>query len=56
VSYRGLFDVNHVEKPLGPSPPGGLGHYAIVIVSTPQNHLVGTVVRLTQPLRFEHLL
>jgi hypothetical protein len=33
---------------------GGTGHYAIVIVSKPQNHLVGTVVRLTQPLRFGH--
>jgi hypothetical protein len=56
VSYHGLFSVNQVEKPLGPAPPGGLGHYAIVIVSNPQNHLVGTVVRLTQPLRFDHPL
>jgi len=54
VSYRGTFTIHEVEKPLGPTPPGGVGHYAIVIVSKPQGHLVGTVVRLTQPLRFGH--
>ncbi|HXQ74914.1 MAG TPA: hypothetical protein VN791_00360 [Acidimicrobiales bacterium] len=54
VSYKGTFTVDQVERPLGPAPPGGLGHYAIVIVSEPQNELVGTVVRLTQPLRFGH--
>jgi hypothetical protein len=54
VSYRGTFATHEVEKPLGPAPPGGVGHYAIVIVSKPQGHLVGTVVRLTQPLRFGH--
>jgi len=54
VSYKGTFGVDQVERPLGPAPPGGLGHYAIVIVSEPQNRLVGTVLRLTQPLRFGH--
>ena len=54
VSYRGTFDVAHVARPLGPPPPGGVGHYAIVIVSKPQNQLLGTVIRETQPLRFGH--
>jgi hypothetical protein len=54
VSYRGTFRVDGVERPLGRPPAGGVGHYAIVIVSNPQDHLLGTVVRLTQPLRFGH--
>jgi hypothetical protein len=54
VSYRGNFRLDQVQRPLGPAPPGGVGHYAIVIVSKPQNRLLGTVVRLTQPLRFGH--
>ena len=54
VSYKGTFRVDHVERPLGPAPVGGVGHYAIIIVSQPQNHLLGTVVRVTQPLRFGH--
>jgi hypothetical protein len=54
VSYKGTFSVDHVERPLGQPPAGGIGHYAIVIVSQPQNHLLGTVVRATQPLRFGH--
>lgn len=56
VSYRGNFTIDHVERPLGPPPVSGVGHYAIVIVSKPQNRLLGTVVRLTQPLRFGHLV
>jgi hypothetical protein len=54
VSYKGTFTMDQVERPLGPAPPGGVGHYAIIIVSKPQNHLLGTVLRLTQPLRFGH--
>jgi hypothetical protein len=54
VAFRGTFQVEDVERPLGPPPPGGVGHFAIVIVAKPQNHLVGTVVRSTQPLRFGH--
>jgi len=54
VSYKGTFRVDQVMRPLGAPPAGGVGHYAIVIVSKPQNHLLGTVVRLTQPLRFGH--
>ncbi len=52
VSYRGTFDADQVERLLGRPPAGGVGHFAIVIVSKPQNKLLGTVLRLTQPLRF----
>jgi hypothetical protein len=52
VSYRGTFRVDQVEQLLGPPPAGGVGHFAVVIVSKPQNKLLGTVVRLTQPMRF----
>jgi hypothetical protein len=48
VSYHGTFSPAEVQKPLGPPPIGGHGHFAIVIVAKPQNHLVGTVVRLLQ--------
>jgi hypothetical protein len=54
VSYRGTFRVDQVARPLGPPPAGGHGHFAIVIVSKPQNRLIGTVIRQTQPLRFGH--
>lgn len=56
VSYRGTFTVGQVEHPLGPAPADGVGHFAIVVVSKPQNRLLGTVLRRTQPLRFGHLL
>jgi len=56
VSYRGNYTVDQVERPLGRPPAGGVGHYAIVIVSRPQNKLLGTLVRLTEPLRFGHPL
>jgi hypothetical protein len=54
VSYRGRFTVEQVERPLGRAPQGGVGQFAIVIVSEPQKHLLGTVVRTTEPLRFGH--
>jgi hypothetical protein len=54
VSYRGYFRADQVDRPLGPPPPGGVGHFAIVIVAKPQNSLVGTVVTATEPLRFGH--
>ena len=54
VSYRGTFRFDQVERPLGQEPLDGVGFYAIVIVSNPQDHLLATVVRRTQPLRFGH--
>ena len=56
VSYRGRFGTDQVKRALGPPLGRGVGHYAIVIVSKPQNRLIGTVVRITQPLRFGHPL
>jgi hypothetical protein len=40
----------------GGRPAGGVGRYAIVVVSKPQNRLLGTIVRQTEPLRFRDLL
>jgi len=54
VSYRGNFRVDQVMRPLGAPPAGGHGRFAIVIVSKPQNRVIGTVIRQTQPLRFGH--
>jgi hypothetical protein len=54
VGYHGTFTVKSVKRPLGRPPPGGVGHFAVVIVSKPQNHLVGTLVRVKEPLRFQH--
>jgi hypothetical protein len=54
VSYHGTYGAGQVQGPLGPLPAGGIGHYAIILVSKPQNKLLGTVIRLTQPLRFGH--
>jgi hypothetical protein len=54
VSYKGTFRLDQVEKPVGRVPAGGVGRYAIVVVSKPQDKLIGTLVRLTQPLRFSH--
>ena len=56
VAYQGQFRPDQVERPFGPTPAGGVGRYAIVVVSKPQNRLLGTVVRQTEPLRFRDLL
>jgi hypothetical protein len=55
VSYRGMFRLSEVSKPAGRVPPSGQGHFAIVVVSTPQNRLLATFVLERQPLRFEHM-
>jgi hypothetical protein len=54
VSYRGVYGAGQVQRPLGTLPAGGIGHYAIILVSKPQNKLLATVLRLTQPIRFGH--
>jgi len=56
VAYQGRFRSDQVERPIGPRPAGGVGRYAIVVVSKPQNRLLGTIVRQTEPLRFRDLL
>jgi hypothetical protein len=55
VAYRGEFRPIQVERPAGPVPPGGVGHFAVVVVSTPQNRLIATVLLEREPVRFRHL-
>jgi len=55
VEYRGTFRLDQVERPIGHAPPGGVGRYAIVVVSRASNRLLATFVRATQPVRFRHM-
>lgn len=55
VSYRGTFRPSQVSRPAGKAPPSGVGHFAIVVVSTPQNQLLATFVLEKEPVRFRHL-
>jgi len=55
VSWKGTFRTSDVEHPLGAAPKGGVAHEALVIVSKPQNKLLGTVLRARKPVRFRDL-
>ena len=57
VSFQGRFTLAQVERPFGQSPAGGTGPVALVVVSTPANKLLGTLVlsRVPLPLRHEVL-
>ncbi|HTZ08958.1 MAG TPA: hypothetical protein VMB72_07790 [Acidimicrobiales bacterium] len=55
VGYKGRFRPDQVAKPAGPVPDSGVGHFAVVVVTTPQNTLLATVVLAKEPLRFLHL-
>jgi hypothetical protein len=55
VAYRGTYLSSQVERPAGRVPPSGVGHFAIVVVSTPQNVLLATFVLEKEPVRFRHL-
>jgi hypothetical protein len=55
VSYRGTFRPDQVKEPAGPIPPSGEGHFAVVVVSTPQNVVLATFVLQKEPVRFRHL-
>ena len=54
VSYRGEFRLDQVQRPAGRTPPGGVGHFAIVAVSLPRNVLLATIVLEHEPVRFRH--
>lgn len=54
VSFHGQFRLDQVEKPFGAAPPGGSGPVALVVVSTPQNQLLGTLVVDHEPLPLRH--
>ena len=51
VAYTGHFAASMVSKPLG-HPAGKL---AVVVVTTPGNKLLGTLVLTKIPVRFQHL-
>ncbi len=55
VEYRGDYRPSQVHRFAGKAPPSGVGHYAIVVVSTPQNVLLATFVLEKEPVRFRHL-
>ncbi len=55
VAYSGTFRRSQVERPAGRVPASGVGHFAIVVVSTPQNVLLATFVLEKEPVRFRHL-
>jgi hypothetical protein len=55
VSYRGTFRASEVSRPAGRAPSSGVGHFAVVVVSTPQNVLLATFVLEKEPVRFRHL-
>lgn len=54
VEYRGSFTQAQVQRPIGPAPPGGIGHYAIAVVDNPETHLLATFVSAREPMRFLH--
>jgi hypothetical protein len=55
VAYRGTFRPDQVKRSAGRIPASGEGHFAVVVVSTPQNVLLATFVLAKEPVRFRHL-
>ncbi|MHB8680559.1 MAG: hypothetical protein ACYDA2_00480 [Acidimicrobiales bacterium] len=54
VSFHGQFRLDQVRDPIGHAPPGGTGIVALVLVSSPQNRLLGTLVLEHEPLPLRH--
>ena len=53
VAYAGSFTLGQVGRPLGPPPSGGVGRYAIVVVTTTTKpELLATFVVRREPLGF----
>jgi hypothetical protein len=50
VAFTGKFTADSVSKPRGQSS----GHLAVVVSTTPGNHLLGTVIFTKAPLHFGH--
>ncbi len=51
AAYTGHFAASAVSKPFGRQ----VGTVAVVVVTTPANHLLGTLVLTKIPVRFEHM-
>lgn len=54
ASFHGQYQLNQVEDPLGRAPDGGTGKVAIVVVTYPDNILIGTFVFTREPLPLRH--
>lgn len=54
VAFHGQFRLDQVHNVFGHGPRTGVGTYAVVAVSTPQNKLLGTLVLSHVPLPFRH--
>ena len=52
IAYTGSFTPGQVERPLGPPPPGGVGRYAIAVVTTAKPELLATFVVRHEPVNF----
>jgi hypothetical protein len=52
VAYAGRFTLGQVAQPAGLPPPGGVGKYAIAVITTPKSGLLGTFVVRHLPLTF----
>ena len=55
VGYRGTYTLDQVAKPIGNAPAGGVGKFAVVVVSRSSNQLIGTFVRARLPVPFHHV-
>jgi hypothetical protein len=55
VAYKGTYRLEQVMGDVGNPPPGGVGTYAVVVVSSPGNLLLGTTLFRTVPVRFRHV-
>jgi hypothetical protein len=55
VSYRGSFRPDQVRRETGNVGASGVGRFAIVVVSTPQNLVLATFLLQHEPVRFRHL-
>lgn len=54
AAYHGTFRQDEVERPFGNGPASGSGPIALVVVSSPQNRLIGTIVLARVPLPLRH--
>ena len=52
AGYTGTFTSGTVTKPLGRS----TGNVAVVVVTSPGNKVLGTLILSKIPVRFQHLL
>lgn len=55
VAYKGTYHLEDVTGDVGTAPAGGVGTYAVAVVSSPGNLLLGTVIFRNVPVRFRHV-